>query len=277
MLLGIFLTVSALSAAGICFGADAFDSLQWIWILPVSFAGTFLALVLVLFLVLLVMSALVKMDEPQETDSPFYRAVIMELVKFLIPILRVRLHMQGLEQTPKDGRFLLVCNHLYDIDPVVLMMGFPKSQLAFISKRENDAKFLVGPFLHKIMCQAINRENDREALKTILNCIDIIKQDKASIGVFPEGYIYDDRLLHPFRYGVFKIALRTKVPVVVCTLRNTHMLMSNIKKLKPTDIHMHLVGVVQPEEMDGMTAVQLGERVHRMMAEDLGSDLVLQL
>ena len=277
MVLGVCLAICVLCGALACLGAGAFESLQWIWALPVSFLGAFICLALLIFVILCLMAARVKMDEPQETDSPVYRWVIMRLVDLLVPLLGIHIHEEGLEKTPLDGRFLLVCNHLYDIDPVVLMRSFPKSTLAFISKRENDQKFLVGPFLHKIMCQPINRENDREALKTILKCIDMIKTDTASIGVFPEGYVSMDRLLHPFRHGVFKIALRTKVPIVVCTLRNTHMLIPNLKKLKPTHIHMHLVDVIYPEEMEGLTAVQVGERVHEMMARDLGPELVLQV
>ena len=136
--------------------------------------------------------------------------------------------------------------------------------------------FLVGKLMHKMLCQLINRENDREALKTIINCIRLIQEDKASIGVFPEGYIHGDEKLHPFRSGVFKIAQKAKVPIVVCTLQNTQKVKENMPRFKPTDIHLHLVGVVQPEEIEGLTTVDIANRVHAMMAEDLGPDLVLQ-
>ena len=136
--------------------------------------------------------------------------------------------------------------------------------------------FLVGKLMHKIMCQLINRENDREALKTILTCVDMLNQDMASIAVFPEGYTSMDGLLHPFRSGVFKIAQRAKVPIVVCTLQNTNKVFRNILRLKSTDVHLHLVGVLTPEEIAGRTAVDVGNQVHAMMAEDLGPELVLQ-
>ena len=42
--------------------------------------------------------------------------------------------------------------------------------------------------MHKILCQRVNRENDREALKTILKCIDILKKDKASIGMLQRWF-----------------------------------------------------------------------------------------
>lgn len=276
MLLGAFLIISVLAAVLICFGGGAFATAGWLWVLPVSFVGVFVGLLIVCFVVVVIMSAFVDMGKSHEKDAPLYRWVIHEAAKLIMPLLRARLHTSGLEKTPAEGRFLLVCNHLFDIDPVMLMLAFPKSTLAFISKRENDKKFIIGPFLRKIMCQPINRENDREALKTILKCIDLIKEDKASIGVFPEGYVSLDRLLHPFRNGVFKIALRTNVPVVVCTLRNTHMVLKNAMKGKPTDIYLNLVDVIPAESLQGMSAVELGNKVHAMMAQDLGPDLVLQ-
>lgn len=276
MVFGIFAGLSVLCGLLTCVSAGAFGGLQWIWMLPVSALGSFVGLLVLVFTMLLIMAAPVKMNEPQEKDSPFYRWVILRLADLLIPLLGIRIHQQGFEKAPKEGRFLLVCNHLNDIDPVVLLRALPKSTLAFISKRENDQKFLIGPFLHKIMCQPINRENDREALKTILKCIDMIKTDTASVGVFPEGYVSLDGKLHPMRSGVFKIALRAQVPVVVCTLRNTQYALKNAKKLKKTEIHLHLVDVIPAQKLQGMTAVELGTMVHDMMAKDLGPELVLQ-
>lgn len=276
MLLGILLTLSAAAALVICYGTGALESLSWLWMLPVGFLGSFLGLVVLAFLLLCMMAACVKMDKPQEKDSPLYRRTVDLLIPFAITMLQVRLHTQGLEKTPKEGRFVVVCNHLDNVDPAILLRAFRKNQLAFVSKRENDKKFLIGPFLHKMACQPINRENDREALKTILKCVELLKADEVSIGVFPEGYVSKDKKLHPFRSGVFKIAQRAQVPIVVCTLRNTHHVLHNGFRLKPTDVHLHLVGVIPAEELKGVTAVQIGDRVHAMMAEDLGPDLVLQ-
>jgi len=162
------------------------------------------------------------------------------------------------------------------LDPIFLMTVFRDKKLAFISKREVDNMFLVGKFLHKIMGQPINRENDREALKTILNCVRLLQEDMNSVAVFPEGYIKEDRLLRHFRSGVFKIAQRTKVPIVVCTLQNTHKIMHNFLHFKKTDVHLHLVGVIEPGEWEGATTVDIADKAYRMMAADLGPDLVWQ-
>ena len=276
MFKNVGLALSAVLSVVICALADGFAGLNWLWMLPVGFLGSLLVLAAVFFLVLWLSCQFVDLDKPQEDDSKFHRFLVSYTAELALSILGIRMHTKGLEQTPKDGRFLLVCNHIHILDPVVLLANLKKSQLAFISKRENAGLFIVGKIMHKIQCQRINRENDKEALRTIINCIKIIQEDKASIGVFPEGYTSLDGLLHPFRSGVFKIAQKANVPIVVCTLQNTNKPFHNIKKLKKTDVHLHLVKVLQPEELAGKTAVEVGELVHSLMAEDLGPDLVLQ-
>lgn len=274
MLFGGILLLSAVLSALLCAAQDAFCGLAWLWMLPVGFAGAFLALVILAFLFFLLVCALADNSKPQEHDSRFYRAIARLYIDALVRILRVRFCVEGMEKTPKEGRFLLVCNHTSNADPVILLHCFAGSQLAFISKRENSTMFLVGKVMPKLMCQLINRENDREALKTIIKCIQLIRDDEVSIAVFPEGYIHDDHKLHHFRHGVFKIATKTNVPIVVCTLRNSRQVIDNIPKLKSTEVQLHVLDTIQPEQYAGMTTVELGEKIYQMMADDLGPDLV---
>ena len=165
---------------------------------------------------------------------------------------------------------LTVCNHLFIADPCVLLHCFPKSQLAFVTKQENQKLFVVGKVMHKILCQPIDRENDRAALKTIIKCIQLLKDDEASVAVFPEGYTSKDGKLHHFRSGVFKIAQKANVPIVVCTIQNTRQIFRNVTHLKPTDVELHLVDVIPAENLKGKTTVDIGNQVYEMMIGDLG-------
>ena len=276
MVIGVVAVFSAIVSALICGLSGGFADLSWLWLLPVGWLGCFLGVILLVFLFVLFLCALVDLDKEQETDSKLYRRITYLIADAAHTVLQVRVHAEGLEKVPTDGRVLLVCNHLDNSDPVIIYHQLKKKQkLAFIAKREAGSMFVVGKLMHKMLCQRINRENDREALKTILNCIRIIKEDKASIAVFPEGGIKGGNVLHPFRSGVFKIALRTKVPVVVCTLWGTQDVFHNGLRLKPTDVDFHVLGVVQPDVYKDMTAVELGHLVHDMMAKDLGPDRVL--
>ncbi len=272
MLVSAISVITVLLTVIICYYTGAFGSLAWVWAVPVSLVGIFLLLAALAFGFLWLACQLARSDKPQENDSPFYRFLANLYIEALIPLVRVRITTRGLEKTPKEGRFMLVCNHLHEADPAILMHYFKSSQLAFISKQENKDMLIVGKIMPKLMCQLVNRENDREALKTIIKCIQLIKDGKVSIAVFPEGYIRPDRKFHQLRPGVFKIAQKANVPIVVCTVRNTHRIIPNFLKGKSTDVELHLLEVIPAEALKGKTTVEIAEQVHAMMAADLGPD-----
>lgn len=232
-------------------------------------AGWIGGLVLVL-LFLVVVCAVVDMEKEQTEDSKFYRTVAHLYIDLVIALGRVELRTEGLEKIPADGRFMLVCNHICDVDSAVILKCFPKSQLAFIGKREIKTYPFVGPVMHKLMCQFINRENDREALKTILRCIQLLKDDQVSIVVFPEGYVSMDGRVRHFRSGVFKIAQKAGVPIVVCTVSNTKHVLQDVLHLRKTWAQLHLVEVIDAETAKATPTVEMAEKVYEIMIRDLG-------
>ena len=276
MLIKTVTLTAAVLAAVVCALCGGFAGMGWIWMLPLLFVGfwgmgAFFALAW-----LRLICSRVDMTQEQEEDDPFYRKWMYIYIEALINLLQVRIKTSGLEKTPKDGRFLLVCNHMFNADPGIIHHCFRDSQLAFISKKENEKLPAVAQFMHKTLCQSIDREDDRQALQVILRCIRIIKDNKASICVFPEGGTNHDELLHPFRPGVFKIAQKAQVPIVVCTLRNTRPIIHNGLRLKHTDVELRLLEVIPAADLKGRTAVDISEQVHRIMAADLGPALVAQ-
>ena len=137
--------------------AGTMDVLLFIGKIILILVGGVLLLAVLAFLALWFLCRIVDLNKPQDRDSKFYRFVLRLVVPVIMALLQMRVHTSGLEQTPKDGRFLLVCNHINDLDPVTLLRYFSKSQLSFITKRENMSMFLVGKLMHKILCQPINR------------------------------------------------------------------------------------------------------------------------
>ena len=277
MLLGAIAALSLIVGAKICVATGAFLGSTWLWLLPVSTLGCMLVLLGLAFGYLMILCKRVDQSIPQEEDDPLYRTVTNLVIESVLPVLQFRVKKKGMEKLPEDGRFMLVCNHCSLADPILLLYAMPGQQLAFVSKKENADMFVIGPMMHKIQCQLINRENDREALKTILKCIQILKEDKASIGVFPEGGILsEDGKLHHFRPGVFKIAQKAGVPIVVCTMKNTLNSVPNLLHLKPTRVELSVLEVIPPEELKGVTTVDIAQRCYELMAEDLGPDLIAE-
>lgn len=277
MLLNLICVFSALLALGICAGVGGFSTLTWLWLLPLGFVGCFLLGLLACLVLLLITEKHTDPEGEFETDDPYIRGIVRWYAPAVFRLLGCKIEASGTEKLPADGRFLLVSNHLADLDPGIFFTVFPNDQLSFIAKKEVRDMPIVGVLMRRILCQFVNRENDREALKTILKCISILKENKANVAVFPEGKKSTDRyLLHHFRPGVFKMAQKANVPIVVCTLNGTQNILPNAKKLRPTLVRLNLLEVIPAEELKGVTTVDIAQRVHGIMAADLGAEYVAE-
>lgn len=74
---------------------------------------------------------------------------------------------------------------------------------------------------------AIDRENPRNAIKTIEKAAQLIEKKEVSIAVYPEGTCGKECVPLPFHNGVFKIAQKASVPIVVAAVQRTEQIHRN--------------------------------------------------
>ena len=145
----------------------------------------------------------------------------------------------------------------------------PWADLAFIAKKEAFKIPIVSQVMHQVLCLPIDRDNDREALKTILKAIELLKQNKASIAVFPEGGTNrTGEMLLPFRNGAFKIAQKAQVPIVVCALTNSGAIKKNMFRRR-TDVYLDVIDVLQPDDFCAEKTPEIGEQTRKIMASGI--------
>jgi len=238
------------------------------WTVPLMFAGFFFAFFIIHVLIVVVMIFTVNFDKPPRGTN-FFRFLIKTGLPFLLKLAGVKFKAQGLDKIPCDKRMLVVCNHQHNFDPVVIVNFFPDAQLSFIGKKEI---LTTMPFaaraMHMLECLYIDRENDREAAKTVIQAIKRIKEDKNSIGLFPEGYVSKTCELQPLRNGSLKIALKSNAPIVVCVVDGTRVMAKSLFRKRST-VHFRVLDVITPEDYSGMNTSQLGDIIHDKMDEAL--------
>ncbi len=244
------------------------ESYSW-WLVIVLYLGIFLALVILQCLVLVVSILLVDTKKPAERFSRYFRALVNATLPMIFRLVRVKIEVTGEEKIPRDKRILLVCNHMHEFDPALLMCAFPQAELGFIGKKEIYSKMkFVAKAMHKLHGLPIDRENNREAVKTIVEATKLITNDVCSVGIFPEGYASVTEELLPMRNGAFKIATKAKAPIVVCTLDNTRKILKNLF-IRKTVIHIDVLGVLEPQDFAEMTTTDIGDKVYEMMQENI--------
>ncbi len=241
------------------------------WLCPLVLLGVFVLLVVLHFAFVVSAILLVNTKKPAERFSKFYRAIINATLPMFFKISGVKIHAEGLELVPEDRRFLFVCNHIDNFDPVVIMSLLPRAELGFIGKKEIYEKMpIVAKAMHKLYGLPIDRENNREAVKTIIKAVNTIKEDKASIGIFPEGYASQSGELLPMRNGAFKIAYKANVPIVVSVIAGTKPLRYNIFRRR-SDVYFKVLHIISAEELQEINSTELGDIVSGIMQKGIDS------
>ncbi len=240
------------------------QSHSW-WSAPLLAVGFFVGFIVLHAAVLFGSTLFISLSSPAERGSKFMRGLVNLTLPMAFSLVRVKIHTTGKDKIPENERVLLVCNHTHDIDPAVIIREFPELELGFVAKREiyTDMK-PIAKIMHKLYCLPINRENNREAAKTIILATKLIKEDKASIGIFPEGYTSRTGELQPMRNGAFKIAQKAGVPIVVCSLVGTRAAVKKLFFCK-NDIYLDVLEVISAEETKALSTAEIGDRVYSEM------------
>ncbi len=256
-IIGIGLAIGLCSAAGY---TGALLAVMLVVLFLAGFVGSFLLFVLLLVLI----SLFVDKRQPQKTPSRFFAGTVVYVMGLLVALFRVRIHLSEETKLP-EGRWMLVGNHRSAFDPIVTGWALRKCGLVFISKPENLRIPMVGQFLHKAGFLAIDRENDRAALRTILAAAELIRSGAASVAVYPEGTRSHSEGMLPFRNGVFKIAQKAHVPIVVAAVRGS----DQIAKRAPwraTDVYLDVCGVLDADSVAQHKTNEIGEVVQECIS-----------
>lgn len=241
------------------------------WLVPVLLIAFFVGFVILHMVWFFASFIFTSFNSNPDKGANYFRFALKITLPLIVKFLRVKINVSGkpLLDVPTNREMLFICNHQHDFDPAVIWSVFPDNNIGFIGKKEIYEKMpIIGKIMHRLYGLPIDRENNREAVKTIIGAIKLLQDKKASVAVFPEGYTSKQCELLPFRNGVFKIALKAKVPIVVCALHGTRKLPKRLLWRGGT-VNFSLVNVIYPEEYEGMSTNELGDIIHAQMGEAL--------
>ena len=205
---------------------------------------------------------------PLERQLPGAMESVRRIDSLLCAYGGLRPRLTGTEQLPKTP-YLLVCNHRSFYDPLMLLLYLRGENLAFVSKPSNLRIPLIGDLAYAAGFLPIDRENDRNALKTILTAADYLKRGLCSMGIFPEGTRTRTGRMGQFHPGSFKIAQRAGVPLVIACVRGTDRASRRLF-LRPTKVYLDILEVLPAERVKAMSTRELADYSKGKMLEVLG-------
>lgn len=176
------------------------------------------AVTLILFLVLsiplLIFEEILGKYRPEAKNRQCLK-VVQVMFRLILWMSGVKVTVEGKENIPQNRAVLYVGNHRSYFDILVGYTTIP-GLLGFVAKKEMIRYPLLKNWMDDVQCLFLDRENVREALKTILVGVEKVKAG-ISLWIFPEGTRNSNEELTdllPFKEGSLKIAEKSGCPVI---------------------------------------------------------------
>ena len=204
-------------------------------------------------------------------------------------ILLVRLQVNGRENIPAKGPYLVVLNHTSAVDTPVLLLTFPLMKWRFFAVEKWKHHPIFGPIMSWLGAIYVERdEMDRDKLRAALHAI----EQGTVFGLAPEGTRSKSGKMMAAKDGAAYLALRTQIPILPVGLVNCDVLFDNFKQLKTTHLVVNIGEPfclpdadqrVRAKDLPAYThyimahiAAQLPERYHGAYADSLAVDALLR-
>lgn len=162
-----------------------------------------------------------------------------------------RIKVEGLENIPKEGGFVICPNHKSLWDPPMIGALMPVS-LNYMAKEELFKNKLFGAVLRAVGAFPVKRgTGDIGALKSAMKVL----ADGGRITIFPEGKRSPKGKLSPGKGGAVLIALKSKVNILPVGIEGEYKLFSKItvRVGKPLDLSDNFGQKVNSELINEIT------------------------
>ncbi|HQM91655.1 MAG TPA: lysophospholipid acyltransferase family protein [Syntrophales bacterium] len=185
--------------------------------------------------------------------------------QIMLRLSSVKVTVEGRENILKGRPQVFMANHQSGFDILIVLANI-ETYFAWIAKKELFAIPVFGRALARTGSIPIDRKNFIRAMRSIDDAARRIREGK-SVMTFPEGTRSMDDQVHPFKKGVFHLALKAGVPIVPVTIVGSGGIMPK-KSLRVHPGHVTLV-IDRPIDVTAYTEETLDDllnRVHDVIA-----------
>lgn len=159
-----------------------------------------------------------------------------------------RVKLYGEENIPKDIPVVFVSNHQGNFD-IALFMSLIKKPKGYIAKSEIKKVPLLRTWMEYMDCVFMDRSNIRKSAEAIIEGIKILRNGQ-SLVIFPEGTRSQGDNLGDFKAGSFKLATKSKAPIIPVTINGSYKLLeANKGKIVPSDVEVYIHPMIETKDL----------------------------
>lgn len=188
----------------------------------------------------------------------------------LLNMAGAKVNVHGLENLPKDRNVLYIGNHQGNFDIPIYISKIPGLK-GFVSKIEVEKIPGLYKWMQYMHCVFMDRSSLRKSSEAIVKGINILKEGH-SLVIFPEGTRSKGNSMGEFKSGSFKLATKSKVPIVPITISGSYNLMEANKKkwmLKPSVVDLYIHPPIETNNLTKEEQDALPNKVYEIIKSKL--------
>ena len=188
------------------------------------------------------------------------------IARYVLKVTKTNVEVSGTENIPKEN-CVFISNHQAIFDGFALL-AFLNKPFGFIAKKEIKKMPLINGWMSSIGSLYINRQNPREAIKTIQEGVEKVKHGH-SILIFPEGTRSLSSKMNSFKKGSMKLAINSKVAIVPITIDGTYNVLEVGKKVTGNKVRMVIHKPIYVDSLNKEEVQNLSKYVQDIIEEKL--------
>lgn len=200
-----------------------------------------------------------------------------ELARHCVRLMKttggIRTKAYGVENLPEEGGYMMYPNHQGKYDALGIVHTHRKPCSIVMDKAKSHT-ILVSEFIDLLEGKRLDKKDVRQALTVINEVSEDVKNGKRYI-LFPEGgYDFNNRnKVCDFKAGSFKIALKTKAPIIPVALIDSYKVFNSFT-LGPVTTEVHYLkpitvdeyGTLKTQEIANMVRNRISEKIDEVLA-----------
>ena len=213
-----------------------------------------------------------KMRREAEHPEKYSEEERYDLARHVIRLLKVsggiRTKAYGTEYLPEEGGYMMYPNHQGKYDALGIIYTH-KKPCSFVMDKAKSYTILVREFLDLLQGKRLDKKDVRQALTVINEVSEDVKNGKRYI-LFPEGgYEFNNRnKVCEFKAGSFKIALKTKAPIVPVALIDSYKVFNSFN-FGPVTTQVHYLKPIFFEEYGHLKTQEIANMVRDRIQEKI--------
>lgn len=207
-------------------------------------------------------------NHPERYSEEQRYALVRHAIHLMMKTGKIHTVATGLENLPQEGGYMMYPNHQgkYDVLGIIYTHKMPCS---FVMDKKKSHTILVREFCDLVQAKRLEKDNPRQGI-TIIN--EVAKEVAAGRKyiLFPEGgYKFNNKnKVCDFKAGSFKIALKSKAPIVPIALIDSYKVFNSFH-IGPITTYVHYLKPITYEEYKNMKTPEIAALVKQRIEKKI--------